>query len=449
MLLANINVDQGWVNVTAKQVRNQLEKEYNISLRDHKKSIESLVIECFYELQDQQSCTSMQDHGNRRDSNILLPASASSPETNTISDDGNSILMNMQLPEYDPYQHMNAYLHNFSLPAAQFVQYTGQAGTQSQLIDIQDDTINFMPQLQQQNQQVTDREFQSQSLDSFSTALSRDPITNFSSQATTSYLPYYSFSPSTQHMDAPKAFDTQQYSAEIQTYAQLHQAYDANYRFQQMKQRQMVAPILARQYTATAVRWRISWEWTVVAINGSEVATDEYEVKYEEKGWKTAAIIDPNAPPKPKRNTGLNKPLVLSSSLAAFTGVSELSRPEVVKKLWKYIKENDLQDPADRRYILCDVELKKIFTQDRVNSFAMNRDLSAHLSKKTDSQPSTTTPVLEEAEPNYTLASSTDMTPQTPVISGEEEDLADRDKARELNDIEIEQLVQSMTPVTS
>lgn len=108
-----------------------------------------------------------------------------------------------------------------------------------------------------------------------------------------------------------------------------------------------------------------------------------------------------------------------------------------------------MQDPADRRYILCDVELKKIFTQDRVNSFAMNRDLSAHLSKKTDSQPSTTTPVLEEAEPNYTLASSTDMTPQTPVISGEEEDLADRDKARELNDIEIEQLVQSMTPVTS
>lgn len=109
-----------------------------------------------------------------------------------------------------------------------------------------------------------------------------------------------------------------------------------------------------------------------------------------------------------------------------------------------------MQDPADRRYILCDVELKKIFTQDRVNSFAMNRDLSAHLSKKTDSQPSTTTPVLEEAESNnYTLASSTDMTPQTPVISGEEEDLADGDKVRELNAIEIEQLVQSMTPVTS
>lgn len=27
--------------------------------------------------------------------------------------------------------------------------------------------------------------------------------------------------------------------------------------------------------------------------------------------------VDPNAPPKPKRNTGLNKPLILSSSLSA------------------------------------------------------------------------------------------------------------------------------------
>lgn len=328
--------------VTAKQVRNQLEKEYSISLRDHKKSIESLVIECFYELQDQQSCTSMQDHGNRRDSNILLPASASSPETTTISDDGNSILMNMQLPEYDPYQHMNAYLHNFSLPAAQFVQYSGQAGTQSQVIDIQDDRINFMPQLQQQNHHVTDREFQSQSLDSFSTALSRDPITNFSSQATTSYLPYYSFSPSIQQMNAPKAFDTQQYRTGIQTYAQLHQAYDANYRFQQMKQHQMVAPILGNpqhQLQHANIQQQPfdggylgngqSWPLTVAKLQQmnmkSNIKKKVGKVRKKRRS-AAAAIIDPNAPPKPKRNTGLNKPLVLSSSLAAFTGVSEVSQ---------------------------------------------------------------------------------------------------------------------------
>lgn len=53
-----------------------------------------------------------------------------------------------------------------------------------------------------------------------------------------------------------------------------------------------------------------------------------------------------------------------------------------MKRLWNYIKSNDLQDPADRRFILCDEKLKAIFHQDRVNSFGMNRDLSAHLTKK-------------------------------------------------------------------
>jgi hypothetical protein len=95
------------------------------------------------------------------------------------------------------------------------------------------------------------------------------------------------------------------------------------------------------------------------------------------------------------------------------------------------------------------MELKKIFTQDRVNSFAMNRDLSAHLSKKSDPQPSATSS-LEEADSNYTLFSSSVMTPQTPGISmSREEDLTDGDKTEELNTIDIEHLVQSMAPVNS
>jgi chromatin remodeling complex protein RSC6 len=106
-----------------------------------------------------------------------------------------------------------------------------------------------------------------------------------------------------------------------------------------------------------------------------------------------------------------------------------------------------LQDPADRRYILCDEELKKIFTRDRVNSFAMNRDLSAHLTKKVESSPKTTaTP--EELDSNYTLCSSSTMTPQTPAVSCEEMENVGG-KTEELNSIDIDNLVQSMTPVTS
>lgn len=102
-----------------------------------------------------------------------------------------------------------------------------------------------------------------------------------------------------------------------------------------------------------------------------------------DKDDAAAGDVDPDAPPKPKRITGLNKPLILSDALQTIMeGAIELSRPEIVKRLWNYIKSNDLQDPADRRFILCDEKLKAIFHQDRVNSFGMNRDLSAHLTKK-------------------------------------------------------------------
>ncbi|KAI8332675.1 SWIB/MDM2 domain-containing protein, partial [Chlamydoabsidia padenii] len=103
----------------------------------------------------------------------------------------------------------------------------------------------------------------------------------------------------------------------------------------------------------------------------------------KKKKKKTKEPEDPNAPPKPKRKTGLNKPLILSEALSALMDDEiELSRPEIVKRLWKYIKSNDLQDPKDRRFILCDDKLKTIFNVDRVNSFGMNRDLSQHLTKK-------------------------------------------------------------------
>jgi upstream activation factor subunit UAF30 len=51
---------------------------------------------------------------------------------------------------------------------------------------------------------------------------------------------------------------------------------------------------------------------------------------------------------------GFAKEFVLSPPLAALTGEATLSRPQVVKALWKHIKENQLQNPKDRRVILCD-----------------------------------------------------------------------------------------------
>ena len=59
-----------------------------------------------------------------------------------------------------------------------------------------------------------------------------------------------------------------------------------------------------------------------------------------------------------------------------------MPRTEVVKSLWKYFKDNELQDPKDRRFIICDDKLKAVFKMDRINGFSMNKTLSSHLKPK-------------------------------------------------------------------
>eukprot|EP00124_Ichthyophonus_hoferi_P006164 Ihof_evm1s1266 gene=Ihof_evmTU1s1266 len=58
---------------------------------------------------------------------------------------------------------------------------------------------------------------------------------------------------------------------------------------------------------------------------------------------------------KPKRNTGLNAPQHLSPALQVLMGgQTEMPRTEVVKQLWVLIRERGLQDPTNKRNILCD-----------------------------------------------------------------------------------------------
>jgi upstream activation factor subunit UAF30 len=55
------------------------------------------------------------------------------------------------------------------------------------------------------------------------------------------------------------------------------------------------------------------------------------------------------------------KPLTPSKDLAAIVGSKALPRTEVVKKLWAYIKKNNLQDPKNKRNIKADSKLKPVF----------------------------------------------------------------------------------------
>jgi len=91
-------------------------------------------------------------------------------------------------------------------------------------------------------------------------------------------------------------------------------------------------------------------------------ASDDSEVDGEDKEQK------------PKRKTGFHKPLNLSPALSnLFDGETQMSRPQITSRIWAYIKGNDLQDPSDRRFIICDTKLRDVFRQDKVNMFTMTK----------------------------------------------------------------------------
>ncbi|KAL2757247.1 hypothetical protein ACRALDRAFT_1074385 [Sodiomyces alcalophilus JCM 7366] len=83
--------------------------------------------------------------------------------------------------------------------------------------------------------------------------------------------------------------------------------------------------------------------------------------------------------PKRKAGGGFQKPFTLSYPLAQLVGEPQLSRPQVVKKLWEHIKANELQDPSDKRQIRCDDMMHAVFKQSRVDMFQMNKLIGSHL----------------------------------------------------------------------
>ena len=82
---------------------------------------------------------------------------------------------------------------------------------------------------------------------------------------------------------------------------------------------------------------------------------------------------------KRKPNAAFMKALTPSANLAAVIGASPMPRTEVVKKLWAYIKKNNLQDSKNRRNINADDKLKPIFGKNQVSMFEMTKLVSKHL----------------------------------------------------------------------
>ena len=79
------------------------------------------------------------------------------------------------------------------------------------------------------------------------------------------------------------------------------------------------------------------------------------------------------------KTNALQKPLQPSEELAAVVGSGPLPRGQAVSKMWEYIRSHDLQNPENRREILADDKLRKVFGKDKVTMFEMNKHLAGHL----------------------------------------------------------------------
>ncbi|EOA19159.1 hypothetical protein CARUB_v10007836mg [Capsella rubella] len=99
----------------------------------------------------------------------------------------------------------------------------------------------------------------------------------------------------------------------------------------------------------------------------------------------TAASSEP-ATTKTREPRGIMKPRPVSPEMQDIVGVPEIPRTQALKRIWAYIKEHDLQgqvfevlDPQNKRDILCDEKLKKIFQgKERVGFLEIAKLIGPH-----------------------------------------------------------------------
>ncbi len=125
---------------------------------------------------------------------------------------------------------------------------------------------------------------------------------------------------------------------------------------------------------------------------------DDLEEKYDASHPKTAYVKKPSRwgkkgakgkekeEPKTKtkvkkKSTRIQKTMTLSKELKEVVGDAELSRTEVTKKLWEYIKKHDLQDKKNKRLIVPDAKLAKLFGNNKpLDMMQLAKVVSKHVS---------------------------------------------------------------------
>jgi len=99
------------------------------------------------------------------------------------------------------------------------------------------------------------------------------------------------------------------------------------------------------------------------------------------KAAKKAAKKSPAKKSARKPNAAFMAPLTVSGTMAEVVGSKPLPRTEIVRKIWDYIKKNNLQDKKNRRMINADAKLKPVFGKDQISMFELAKVVNKHVKK--------------------------------------------------------------------
>lgn len=109
---------------------------------------------------------------------------------------------------------------------------------------------------------------------------------------------------------------------------------------------------------------------------------------------------------------GLNKLCGVTPELQTIVGQPALPRTEIVKQLWAYIRKHNLQDPSNKRKIICNDELRLVFETDCTDMFKMNKLLAKHIIPL---EP-TKSPGQTSKKPKVEVGSGKDLAESDPIV---------------------------------
>jgi upstream activation factor subunit UAF30 len=86
--------------------------------------------------------------------------------------------------------------------------------------------------------------------------------------------------------------------------------------------------------------------------------------------------------PAGKKRGGIAQEVRPDAQLAEVVGSQPITRADLTKKIWDYIKKNNLQDQNNKRMINADAKLRPVFGgKSQVSMFEMTKLVNQHVSK--------------------------------------------------------------------